>query len=133
MLRLVRTADQLVHSATYDAEGVRERLKQVDQKTENFMFRLDTRRKNLALTISFYTLAETALTKLDEIERDLTSTDLPRNSAALADKHAQLSNAVVEYSTPALREGRILLERVGRDHPSVQGINNKVHSTSICM
>jgi hypothetical protein len=52
--------------------------------------------------------------KFDEIERQLVSTDLPRNSSALAEQHAFLAQAIVEASTPALREGRTLLERVGR-------------------
>ena len=59
MLRLVRTADQLVHSAAYDAEGVKKRLSTIDSQTESFMGRLDYRRKNLALAISFYSQALT--------------------------------------------------------------------------
>ena len=58
VLRLVRTADQLIHSAHYDAEGVRQRLRKIDEKCEDFMLRLDTRRKNLALAISFFLLAQ---------------------------------------------------------------------------
>ena len=58
VLRLVRTADQLVHSALYDAEGIKTRLQTVDQKCEDFMLRLDTRRKNLALAINFFSLAQ---------------------------------------------------------------------------
>ncbi len=69
-----------------------------------------------------------ALAKLDEIEVQLNSTDLPRNSAALAERHAYLSNAVLDTSTPALREGRILLERVGREDPQVQGVSKKVRT-----
>ena len=60
-----------------------------------------------------------ALSKLEEIEVQLNSTDLPRNSQALAERHAYLSNAIMDVSTPALREGRILLERVGREDPQV--------------
>lgn len=67
-----------------------------------------------------------ALSKLDEIEVQLTSTDLPRNSQALAERHAYLSSAIAEVTTPALREGHILLERVGREGPSVQGVATKV-------
>ncbi len=62
VLRLVRTADQLIHSAHYDAEGVRQRLRKVDEKCEDFMIRLDNRRKNLALAISFFSLAQNVST-----------------------------------------------------------------------
>ena len=59
VLRLVRTADQLIHGSNYDAEGIRQRLRKVDEKCEDFMIRLDTRRKNLMLAISFYSLTQT--------------------------------------------------------------------------
>ena len=58
----MRTADQLIHSAHYDAEGVRQRLRKIDEKCEDFMLRLDTRRKNLALAISFFLLAQSVST-----------------------------------------------------------------------
>ena len=58
VLRLLRTADQLVHSAHYNAEGVKKRLEVVDEQCENFMFRMDSRRKNLALAIGFFSLAQ---------------------------------------------------------------------------
>ena len=70
---------------------------------------------------------------MDEVDQQLTSTDLPRNSAALAERHAYLSNAIVEISTPALREGRILLERVGREDPGVQGVSNMVNTKKIIL
>ena len=70
VLRLVRTADQLVHSAIYDAEGVKQRLKVIDEKTEDFMVRLDNRRKNLALAISFYSQALTVRTCYQSVVRE---------------------------------------------------------------
>jgi len=122
VLRLIRTADQLVHGARADAESVRKRLQMVDAKCEDFMNRLDARRKNLTMARNFYTLAQTALTRLDEIEVQLATTDLPRNSAALADRHAYLSAQIIEATAPALREGQALLERVGREDPGAQGV-----------
>lgn len=59
VLRLIRTADQLVHSDHYNAESVKERLKTVDQKSENFMVALDNRRRNLSLAVTFFLLAKT--------------------------------------------------------------------------
>jgi len=59
VLRLIRTADQLVHSDHYDAESVKQRLKTVDEKSENFMVALDNRRRNLSLAVTFFLLAKT--------------------------------------------------------------------------
>lgn len=52
--------------------------------------------------------------------------DLPRNSTALAEESAKLSNAIVESTTEALHEGRILLERVGREDSGANGVRQKV-------
>ena len=59
VLRLVRNADQLLRRTQIDAEGVRSRLQEVDTECENFMIRLDTRRKNISMAMSFFDLAET--------------------------------------------------------------------------
>ena len=59
VLRLVRTADQLLRRTHLDAEGVRQRLQAVDEESENFMIKLDTRRKNISTAMSFFGLAET--------------------------------------------------------------------------
>ncbi|XP_060064415.1 titin-like, partial [Ylistrum balloti] len=126
VVRLVRDADQLLRRANMDAEGVRRRLQTVDRECEDFRNKLDTRRKNIMMAASFFDQAETALTKLEQVEVQLNSMDLPRNSTALADRHAQLSNAIVEASTQALREGRILLERVSREDPGADGVRRRM-------
>ena len=59
MLRLLRTADGLLRRASVDAEGIRQRLMLVDQECENFMVKLDNRRKNIFMALSFFNLAET--------------------------------------------------------------------------
>ena len=59
VLRLIRTADQLVHSDHYDAASVKERLNRVDIKSEEFMIALDSRRRNLSLAVTFFLLAKT--------------------------------------------------------------------------
>lgn len=58
VLHLVRTADQLLRRSSMDAEGVRQRLKTVDLECENFQYQLDNRRKNIALSQSFFNQAQ---------------------------------------------------------------------------
>ena len=67
-----------------------------------------------------------ALSKLNDIEVQLNIKDLPRNSAELADRHSQLSNVIVEVSTSAQTEGRLLLERVSRDDQGADGVRHRV-------
>ena len=70
-----------------------------------------------------------ALNKLDQIEVQLNSMDLPRNSTELAERHSQLSNAIVDVSTEADHEGRLLLERVSSVDPGADGVRRKVSVT----
>ena len=71
-----------------------------------------------------------ALTRLEELEVQITTSDLPRNSAELQDRHSQLSNVIVEVSTSALSEGRLLLERVSRDDFGADGVRRRVRTGS---
>lgn len=57
--------------------------------------------------------------------------DLPRNSAELAERHSQLSNAIVDVSTEAIHEGRLLLERVSSVDPGADGVRRKVCSAHL--
>eukprot|EP00106_Octopus_bimaculoides_P016754 XP_014784196.1 PREDICTED: titin-like isoform X3 [Octopus bimaculoides] len=58
--------------------------------------------------------------------------DLPRNSTALAEEHTKLFNTIVEVSTAALHEGRILLERVSRDDSGANGVRQKYAELQEC-
>lgn len=68
---------------------------------------------------------------MEQIEVQINNTDLPRNSTELAARHEELSNAIVEVSTPPLREGRLLLERVSRDDSGADGVRRKVNIVTV--
>lgn len=122
VLRLIRTADQLVHSSHYDAEGVQRRLKQVDSQSESFMLKMDDRRRNLTMATSFFSQAKSALGKLAEIERQVNMED----SSTMADAYHVISTSIVEATSSALHDGRALLERTGRGDSGCKGIIDMV-------
>ena len=62
VLRLIRTADQLIHGDRADAESVRKRLQLVDGKCEDFTMKLDARRKNLMMARNFFAHAQAVST-----------------------------------------------------------------------
>ena len=57
LLKLVRTADQLSHTANVDVTSLRHRLRAVDELAQDFMIRMDARRRNIATAINFYRLS----------------------------------------------------------------------------
>lgn len=57
LLQLVRTSDQLSHTANVDVTSLRHKLQAVDDLAQDFMLRMDARRRNIATAINFYRLA----------------------------------------------------------------------------
>lgn len=56
-MKLVRTSEQLSHTGDLDTSVLRQKLQSVDNLAEDFMLRMDARRKNIAMAINFYTLS----------------------------------------------------------------------------
>jgi len=63
-----------------------------------------------------------ALTKLDQLEVQLTTTKLSASTPQLIQLHSQVSKSIEEITSPPLREGYSLLEIVGRGSPGVEVI-----------
>ena len=61
------------------------------------------------------------------MEYQLNNMDLPRNSSELAEQHSRLSQAIVDLSTEASHEGRLLLERVSSTDQGADGVRRTVN------
>lgn len=78
--------------------------------------------------------------KLNEIEVQLTSTDLKSTSPQLAQLHAQLSKTIEEITAEPLREGHAILDQAGRG-TSTEGVrrvveeleNKKISLEGLCV
>lgn len=57
LLQLVRTSEQLSHTANVDVSSLRQRLQAVDDLAQDFMIKMDDRRKCITTAINFYRLA----------------------------------------------------------------------------
>lgn len=83
LLQLVRTSEQLSHTASVDVSSLRQRLQAVDDLAQNFMMRMDERRKCIATAIRFYRLVSQVSLKP---ARHYTATQFP----ALVSRHVRL-------------------------------------------
>jgi hypothetical protein len=63
-----------------------------------------------------------ALTKLDQLEVQLTTTKLSASSSQLIQLHSQITKSIEEITSPSLQEGYSLLEIVGRGSPGIEVI-----------
>nr|XP_006823021.1 PREDICTED: titin-like [Saccoglossus kowalevskii] len=124
--RLLRAADKVASTGAEDTEQVQEQTRAIETLCQTFVHKLELRRKLLQMTAAFYRNAQTALGELNQIEVQLQGTDVPEDSPELAEKHSRLERSINEISAPVLREGHLLLERVGRDVPSSEGVSEVV-------
>ena len=102
------------------AEQVRNEAYALLDKTSEFLESVEQRGQLLAQSIHFFRVAATALTKLDQLEVQLTAHQVPAGSAQLAQLHAQVSRALEDATAPALHHGYSLLDMVGRSHPGAE-------------
>jgi hypothetical protein len=102
------------------AEQVRNEAYALLDKTSEFLENVEQREQFLAQSIHFFRVAATALTKLDQLEVQLTAHQVPPGSAQLAQLHAQVSRALEDATAPALHHGYSLLDIVGRSHPGAE-------------
>lgn len=102
------------------AEQVRNEAYALLDKTSEFLEAVEQRGHLLNQSIHFFRVAATALTKLDQLEVQLTAHQAPPGSAQLAQLHAQVSRALEDATAPALHHGYSLLDMVGRSHPGAE-------------
>lgn len=66
------------------------------------------------------------ITKLDQLEIQLTATELPRTSPQLAQLHAQCSRAIEEATSVPIAEGYAILDLIGRGSSGSEGVKQMV-------
>ena len=125
-LKLTHRAEELQSrwrqqlGGTNGAEQVRNDAYHLLDKTSELVETVEQRGQLLSQSIHFFRVAGTALTKLDQLEVQLTAHQAPPGSAQLAQLHAQVSRALEDATAPALHHGYSLLDMVGRSHPGAE-------------
>lgn len=64
------------------------------------------------------------MAKLNALEGEIQSTELPRHSEALIRRHMDLAAQIQECSVPAIQHGRAILQKVAND--AGRGVARKV-------
>ena len=120
--RVLRSVDTLILTGHEDGDNLRDRVGEIESLNRDILQKIENRRKRLALTMEFWNSASKAFERLTEIEEQIEETlktpDSPKlDSKWKPDRLAKLSQAVMESTTPAIREGHIILDKstVGAD------------------
>ena len=119
-LKLTRQAEELQAKQHIYGEEVKAEAYVLLEKCTEYLDAVEQRTQLLMQSIQFFRVAQAALTKLDQLEVQLTANQVPPSSPQLAQLHAQVSRALEDATAPALHHGYSLLDVVGRGHPGAE-------------
>ncbi|XP_063712658.1 titin-like isoform X5 [Symsagittifera roscoffensis] len=140
--RVLRSVDTLILTGHEDGDNIRERVSEIESLNRDILTKIESRRKRLMLTIDFWNCASIAFDRLVEIEEQIEETISVPDGTSLGsswkpERLSKLAQAILESTTPAIREGHIILDAstVGAD--GVRFIVEKLkercsHLSSIC-
>ncbi|KAJ8954875.1 hypothetical protein NQ318_016811 [Aromia moschata] len=125
-LKITKATEQLVASGCFAGEQATAQSYVVLLTTSDYLAELQNRESLLERVIAFFRSAQTVLTKLDQLEIQLTATELPKTSPQLAQLHAQCSKAIEEATAAPIAEGYAILDQAGRGVSGTAGVRRMV-------
>ncbi|KAF8795362.1 Muscle M-line assembly protein unc-89 like protein [Argiope bruennichi] len=114
-LRIVKFAEDLLQKGNYAGEELRNRSYILLSECADLLSALEQRRQLLTDAIHFFTRAQTAETKLDQLEIQLSTSD-----------STSLWSTVEDVVNSAIQSGRQILSATGMTEPGAQGVARKV-------
>uniref|UniRef100_A0A6P7GQF3 Uncharacterized protein LOC114339555 n=1 Tax=Diabrotica virgifera virgifera TaxID=50390 RepID=A0A6P7GQF3_DIAVI len=125
-LKITKATEQLVASGCYAGEQASQQAYAILSSTSDYLTDLQNRESLLERVIAFFRTSQTVLTKLSQLEIQLTATELPKTSPQLAQLHAQCAKAIEEATTAPIAEGYAILDAAGRGTLGTEGIRQMV-------
>jgi hypothetical protein len=152
----MRSADQYIHTGLEKADEAHQEAHVLLEKWEKFALKMDQRRKLLSIVVSFYKQTEEASERLTQIEKEIKIeqekaklldeknseksqfktikiNNLANESAKetntneeLTQRHSDLSQKLADITASSLREGRIVLDKVGQEDFESEHVIKKV-------
>ncbi|XP_065571252.1 titin-like isoform X3 [Artemia franciscana] len=126
LVKVTKTAEKLPQSSSAETTDVKNLAYHLLDKCAETQESFENRSDLLALAVRFFQTAQTTVTKLDQLDVQLSTGTFPRGSAGLARLHSQVMRAAEEATAPALHYGYDLLEKTRQTAMGSQGIQNKI-------
>ncbi|XP_031348623.1 titin isoform X3 [Photinus pyralis] len=108
-LKITKATEQLVESGCFAGEKATEHAYSVLSSSSDYVSELEERSALLERVIAFFRKAQTALTKLDQLEIQIKTSELPSTSPQLAQLHEQCARTVEEITSSPIEEGYAIL------------------------
>ncbi|XP_067210497.1 uncharacterized protein zormin isoform X3 [Linepithema humile] len=125
-IKITKSTERLVSSGHFAGEQATEQAYAILSVAADYINDLDQYNALLNRAMIFFDSARSAITKLDQLEIQLMTTDHPLYSARLARFHAQTVTTIEDVISKPLSEGYALLDATGRGAPGAEGVKNTV-------
>ncbi|KYB28240.1 SEC14 domain and spectrin repeat-containing protein 1-like Protein [Tribolium castaneum] len=125
-LKITKATEQLVASGCFAGEQAAGQSYEILSATSDYYTEVQNREILLERVLQFFKSAQNALSKLDQLDHQLTTTKLPSTSQQLIQLHAQSSRSIEEITSGPIAEGHAILDLVGRGRSGTEGVRHKV-------
>ncbi|XP_018360288.1 PREDICTED: titin isoform X3 [Trachymyrmex cornetzi] len=125
-IKITKSTERLVSSGHFAGEQATEQAFAILSTATDYINDLDQYNRLLDRTTAFFELVQSAITKLDQLEIQLITTEHPSYSSRIARLHAQIVAMIEDVISKPLSEGYALLNITGREAPGAEGVRNAV-------
>ncbi|XP_012542170.2 titin isoform X3 [Monomorium pharaonis] len=134
-IKITKSTERLVSSGHFAGEQATKQAYAILSTAADYINDLDQYNILLNRTIAFFNLAQSAFTKLDQLEVQLMTTEYPSYSAQLAHFHEQTVATIEDITLKPLSEGYALLD-ITKQASGAEGIRNtveKLENRKLCL
>ncbi|KAG7188139.1 hypothetical protein KM043_013360 [Ampulex compressa] len=125
-IKITKSTERLVSSGHFAGEQATEQAYAILGVAADYVNDLDQYGALLNKAVAFFDSARSAITKLDQLEIQLVTTEHPPFSSRLARFHAQTVGTIEDVTSKPLAEGYVLLDVTGRGAPGAEGVRRTV-------
>ncbi|XP_046833264.1 uncharacterized protein LOC124430549 isoform X4 [Vespa crabro] len=125
-IKITKSTERLVSSGHFAGEQATEQAYAILGAAADYVNDLDQYETLLNRAVAFFEAARSAITKLDQLEIQLVTTEHPPFSTRLARFHAQTVSTIEDVTSKPLMEGYALLDITGRGAPGAEGVKRTV-------
>ncbi|XP_050486180.1 titin isoform X2 [Bombus huntii] len=125
-IKITKSTERLVSSGHFAGEQATEQAYAILGAAADYVNDLDQYEALLNRAVAFFDSARSAITKLDQLEIQLVTTEHPPYSTKLARFHAQTVATIEDVTAKPLAEGYALLDVTGRGAPGAEGVKRVV-------
>ncbi|XP_011705984.1 PREDICTED: uncharacterized protein LOC105461199 isoform X2 [Wasmannia auropunctata] len=125
-IKITKSTERLVSSGHFAGEQATEQAYMILSTAADYINDLDHYNTLFNRAKAFFDFAQSAITKLDQLEIQLMTTEYPSHSARLVRFHAQTAATIEDVISKPLSEGYALLDITGRKAPGAEGVRSTV-------